>query len=100
MDMSRKLMLLLSSSSMMNLIVGDMSLDSWSSMCMSVVLGLNNIRISSTYLKYPSIWWCFKMLNICVSSRYCKCISENMEEVGAPVVNPLFYKWVVFWCLK
>jgi hypothetical protein len=70
MDMSRKLMMFLSSSSMVNWIVGEMSLNSWSSICLSVVLGLYRIRISSTYLKYPTIWWCVRMLNICESCRY------------------------------
>jgi hypothetical protein len=98
--MSRKLMLLLTSSSMVNLIVGDMSLNSWSSLCMLVELGLYSIRISLTYLKYPTIWWCVRMLYICESSRYCRYISENMDEVGAPMASPSFWRWVVFWCLK
>jgi hypothetical protein len=72
MDMSSKLILLWSSSSMVNWIVGDMSLNSWSSECMFVVLGLYSIRISSTYLKYPMIWWSVRMLNICVCSRNCR----------------------------
>jgi hypothetical protein len=81
---------------MVNLIVGDMSLNSWSRFCMLVVLGLYSITISSTYLKYPTIWWCVRMLNICVYSRYCRYISENVDEVGAPMASPWFCRWFVF----
>jgi hypothetical protein len=78
----------------------DMSLNSWSSVCVLVVLGLYSIWTWTTYMKYPTIWWCVRMLNICESSSYCRYVSENKDEVGAPMATPSFWRRVVFRCLK
>ena len=48
--------------------------------------------MSSAYLKQPSNFVLRRMLCISVFSTYSKNISENTEEVGAPMARPLVCK--------
>ena len=65
---SRKLILLSVSVSMVNLIVSARLLKALQTVCMSVESSLYKIRISSTHLKYPNIQQCVNISKILVRS--------------------------------
>jgi hypothetical protein len=78
---SRKLILLSIPFSMVHFIIGIklLKLLNYSPILVEVLLYMT--RISSTYRKYPAMWFFSKMSNMAVFSKYCKYISENIEGV-------------------
>ena len=90
MVMSSKLLLLSFSSSMVNFMVGIMLSNRLRTPYMFVVSFLYTVGISSTKWEYPTIRSSYKTSNIFVFSMCCSYISENMDEVGAPIANPPF----------
>jgi len=81
MVMSRKLILLSFSSSVVNFMDG---IKLWNTRilntsCMLVVFLLYTIRMSSTYREYTSMWYFSRMKYITVFSMCCRYVSENVE---------------------
>ena len=90
---SRKLILFSVSFSIANLILDVRLLKELKTSCIFVMDSLYTIKISSKYRKYPTMWFCTRMLNIAVLSTCCSKTSEKMEEVGDPIASP-------FSCMK
>jgi len=97
MVISRKFILLFTSS-IVNVIVGVILLNESNTSRIFVASILFTIRTSSTYHKYPITWHFNRIPNILVLSRYCKYISEKMDDVGSPMArlsSCMYYKFYI-----
>jgi hypothetical protein len=75
---SRKLILLFISSSIVNFIVGIKLLNILETSHMLVVVLLYMMRVSSAYQKYSMVWCFIRMSYMAVFSMYCRYISKNI----------------------
>ena len=89
---TRKLILFSVSFSIVNLILGVISLKDSKTSCMFVMVSLYTIKVSSTYWKYPTMLLCTRMSNVAAFSMCCRKLSEKMDEVGNPGKPSFLYK--------
>jgi hypothetical protein len=87
--MSKKLILLFCSSSIVNCMLGIVVLKLLRTSWILVVCLLYAIRMSPTYRKYPSTLFCINTSYISVFYIYLRYISENMDDLECPLLGLL-----------